>query len=128
MLAQVLAAATFPDQITEAARWADEHHYSTGGALAKAIADDHLPWDPSVQALVPFPSVLEMMAKDMAWTAELGEETAVDTTCADLDRADAGEHETDGGDARWRCGGGLSSGMRVSLGRRGAGPRPQDRR
>jgi hypothetical protein len=72
LLAQVLAAATFPDQIPEAARWADEHHYLSSDALAQAIADDHLPWDPSVQALIPFPSVLEMMAKDMAWTTELG--------------------------------------------------------
>jgi hypothetical protein len=27
LLAQVLAAATFPDQIPDAAKWADEHHY-----------------------------------------------------------------------------------------------------
>src|SRR5258708_1361561 len=72
LLAQVLAAATFPDQIPEAAKWADQHHYLTGDALAKAIAEDHLPWDPSVQALLPFPSVLEMMASDMAWTTDLG--------------------------------------------------------
>jgi Protein of unknown function (DUF3300) len=72
LLAQVLAAATYPDQVAEAAQWADEHHYLTGEALARAIADDHLPWDPSVQALLPFPSVLQMMASDMVWTAELG--------------------------------------------------------
>jgi hypothetical protein len=73
LLAQVLAAATFPDQIPEAARWADEHHYLTGEALSKAIAEDHLPWDPSVQALLPFPSVLDMMASNMSWTIELGQ-------------------------------------------------------
>ena len=72
LLAQVLAAATFPDQIPAAAAWADEHHYLTGDALAAAIDGDHLPWDPSVQALLPFPSVLEMMAGDMAWTTDLG--------------------------------------------------------
>ncbi len=33
---------------------------------------DHLPWDPSVQALLPFPSVLGMMASNMPWTQELG--------------------------------------------------------
>jgi hypothetical protein len=27
LLAQILAAATFPDQIPDAARWADQHHY-----------------------------------------------------------------------------------------------------
>jgi len=73
LLAQVLAASTFSDQIPEAAKWADEHHYLTGDELAKAISEDHLSWDPSVQALLPFPSVLEMMASDMNWTRELGE-------------------------------------------------------
>jgi len=72
LLAQILAAATFPDQIPDAARWSDEHHYLTGPALAQAITADQLPWDPSVQALLPFPSVLGMMASDMAWTQELG--------------------------------------------------------
>jgi hypothetical protein len=72
LLAQVLAAATFPDQIPDAAKWADEHHYLRGDDLARAIAADHLPWDPSVQALLPFPSVLAMMASDMNWTTELG--------------------------------------------------------
>src|SRR6202051_3539770 len=72
LLAQVLAAATFPDQIPDAARWADEHHYLRGDDLARAISEDHLPWDPSVQALLPFPSVLDTMASDMNWTSDLG--------------------------------------------------------
>src|SRR6202165_624287 len=72
LLAQVLAAATYPEQIPDAARWADQHHYLTGQALANAIQADHLSWDPSVQALLPFPSVLEMMANDMSWTTDLG--------------------------------------------------------
>jgi len=72
LVAQILAAATYPDQIQDAARWADEHHYLTGQALANAIQGDQLPWDPSVQALLPFPSVLDMMASDMNWTSDLG--------------------------------------------------------
>lgn len=72
LLGQALAAATFPDQIPDAARWADEHHYLTGQALADAIREDQLSWDPSVQALLPFPSVLGMMASDMNWTTDLG--------------------------------------------------------
>jgi Protein of unknown function (DUF3300) len=72
LLSQIFAAATFPDQVPDAARWADQHHYLTGDALARAISDDHLPWDPSVQSLLPFPSVLDMMASDMAWTSEVG--------------------------------------------------------
>ena len=54
LLAQVLAAATFPDEIPDAARWADQHHYLTGDSLARVIAEDRLPWEPSVQALLPF--------------------------------------------------------------------------
>ena len=72
LLSQILAAATYSDQIPDAAHWADEHHYLTGEALADAIQEDHLPWDPSVQALLPFPSVLDMMASDMNWTGQLG--------------------------------------------------------
>src|ERR1700680_712310 len=72
MVSRILAAATYPDQIHDAARWADQHHYLTGQALAGAIQADQLPWDPSVQALLPFPSVLDMMASDMNWTTDLG--------------------------------------------------------
>jgi hypothetical protein len=72
LLSQVLAAATFPDQIPEAAKWADEHHYLHGQELANAIQEDQLPWDPSVQALLPFPSVLDTMAADQNWTRDLG--------------------------------------------------------
>src|SRR5215831_11675248 len=72
LLAQALAAATYYNEIPEAARWADQHHYLTGQALASAIQSDQLPWDPSVQALLPFPSVLGMMAAAMPWTEELG--------------------------------------------------------
>ena len=72
LLAQVLAASTFPDQIPDASRWADEHHYLSGEPLARAISADRLPWDPSVEALLPFPSVLRMMEEDMPWTTSLG--------------------------------------------------------
>jgi len=72
LLAQILAAATYPNDIPPAAQWADQHHYLTGQALAAAITADQLPWDPSVQALLPFPSVLDMMNSDMNWTTQLG--------------------------------------------------------
>lgn len=73
LLAQILAGATYSDQIPDAARWADQHHYLTGQALADAIQADRLPFDPSVQALLPFPSVLDMMATDIDWTRRLGD-------------------------------------------------------
>ena len=72
LLAQVMTASTYWGEIPEAAPWADEHSYLKGDALAKAIQDDHLLWDPSVLALLPFPSVLDMMARDPGWTEQLG--------------------------------------------------------
>jgi len=72
LLAQILTASTYWGEIPEAAAWADQHSYLKGDALAQAIQADHLQWDPSVLALLPFPSVLDMMAHDPAWTEQLG--------------------------------------------------------
>jgi hypothetical protein len=72
LLAQVLTASTYWDQVPEAAAWADQHSYLQGPALAQAIEADRLPWDPSLLALLPFPSVLDMMAQDPGWTQALG--------------------------------------------------------
>lgn len=73
LLAQILTASTYADQIPEADQWANQHAALHGDALAHAIAEDHLYWDSSVQALLPFPQILEMMAQDMAWTRQLGD-------------------------------------------------------
>ncbi|MGA8671741.1 MAG: DUF3300 domain-containing protein [Terracidiphilus sp.] len=72
LLAQILTASTYWTEIPEAASWADQHSYLKGDALASAIQADHLQWDPSVLGLLPFPSVLHMMAQDQAWTEQLG--------------------------------------------------------
>jgi hypothetical protein len=72
LLANILTASTFWDEIPEAAAWADQHRYLKGDALAQAMQADHLQWDPSILALLPFPSVLDMMAHDPAWTEQLG--------------------------------------------------------
>jgi hypothetical protein len=73
LLAQALVAATFPGQIADAASFADANRNLTGPDLASAMTDGNLPFDPSVQALIPFPSVLDMMASDMNWTSALGD-------------------------------------------------------
>jgi hypothetical protein len=73
LLAHVLSAATFPQQIPEAAGWANQHAYLHGEALAEAIRQDNLPWDVSVLALLPFPQVLSQMAQYMQWTQQLGD-------------------------------------------------------
>ena len=72
LLAQVLTASTYYQQIPDAAGWAMQHRNLAGDQLAGAINEDRLNFDPSVQALVPFPTVLDTMARDMNWTQQLG--------------------------------------------------------
>jgi hypothetical protein len=73
LLAQVLTASTYSDQIPDAAAWAGQHSELRGDALANAIREDNLQFDPSVMALLPFPSVLNTMAQDISWTRQLGD-------------------------------------------------------
>ena len=56
LVAQVLGAATFPDQIVSANNWLQQNRNLTGTALMQAVNSQ--PWDPSVKALTQFPSVL----------------------------------------------------------------------
>jgi Protein of unknown function (DUF3300) len=72
LLAQVLPASTFWNEIPDAAAWANQHSYLHGDELSRAIYEDNLTFDPSVLALIPFPSVLDMMARDPGWTQALG--------------------------------------------------------
>ncbi|HTZ57520.1 MAG TPA: DUF3300 domain-containing protein [Acidobacteriaceae bacterium] len=72
LLAQVLTASTFWPEIPDATNWSSQHAGLSGDALANAIQQDNLPWDPSVLALLPFPQVLQMMAQDPGWTQALG--------------------------------------------------------
>jgi hypothetical protein len=72
LLAQIMTASTFGDQIPPAAGWANQHSFLHGPQLAQAIQEDQLPWDPSVLALLPMPQVLNMMAGDPGWTQALG--------------------------------------------------------
>ena len=71
LVAQILAASTFPDQVVEADRWMQEHPGLQGDALGQAV--DQQPWDPSVKALTAFPSVLGNMDKNLSWTSSLGD-------------------------------------------------------
>jgi len=63
LLAQVLVAATFPDQVEEAARWVR--------ANGTAEIDDQS-WDVSVKSVAHYASALNMMADKSDWTATLG--------------------------------------------------------
>jgi hypothetical protein len=71
LVAQILAAATYPDQVVEADRWLQQHADLKGEKLGKEV--DKQPWDPSVKALTEFPSVLANMDKNLSWTSSLGD-------------------------------------------------------
>jgi len=71
LVAQILAASTFPEQVVDADRWVQSHPDLKGDALAQAV--DQQPWDPSVKALTAFPSVLGNMDKNLSWTSSLGD-------------------------------------------------------
>ncbi len=71
LVAQILAASTYPTEIVEADRWMLSHSKLKGEELAKEV--DRQPWDPSVKALTQFPSVLENMDKNLSWSSSLGE-------------------------------------------------------
>lgn len=71
LIAQILAASTYPTQVVEADRFMKEHPGLAGEALAAQINPQ--PWDPSVKSLCQFPSVLKTMSESLAWTSALGE-------------------------------------------------------
>jgi hypothetical protein len=72
LLAQVLLAATFPDQIDEASRFLR--------ASSDPNAIDSEPWDISVKSVAHYPTVLNMMADKLDWTTSVGQAYASQST------------------------------------------------
>src|SRR5213082_1273781 len=70
LLAQTLAASTYPLEIIQLQQWMDRNKNLKGKALADAVAKQ--PWDPSVQGLIEFPDVVQRMAGNVQWTTDLG--------------------------------------------------------
>jgi hypothetical protein len=71
LVAQILAAATYPAQVAAADRWLQSQGYTSPDQIAWA-ADAQANWDPSIKALTAFPQVLAMMDADLRWTTDLG--------------------------------------------------------
>jgi hypothetical protein len=70
LVAQVLAASTYPQQVADADRWRGSEEYAPPDQIvAGADAQD---WDPSVKALTAFPQVLSLMNRNLQWTTDLG--------------------------------------------------------
>ena len=98
LVAQVLAAATNPDQVAYADDWLAQNKSLTGTALAQAV--DQQSWDPSVKALTQFPSVLDNLAHNLSWTSSLGQAFANSTGRRDGSSADDARQ---GASGRERC-------------------------
>jgi len=70
LVAQILAAATYPAQVVGADHWLQ----AQGNASLDQIAAgaDAQNWDPSVKGLTAFPQVLAQMDRSLEWTTDLG--------------------------------------------------------
>jgi hypothetical protein len=70
ILSQILVASTYPLEVVEAYQWKQRNPGLTGPALTQAAQQQN--WDPSVQALMVFPDVLNRLNDDVTWTTNLG--------------------------------------------------------
>jgi hypothetical protein len=70
LLAQVLAASTYPLEIVQLQQWMEKHPDVLGDALAVAVEKEG--WDPSVQGLAGVHDVVKRLGDDIQWTTDLG--------------------------------------------------------
>ena len=70
LLAQTLAASTYPLEIMQLQQWLTKNSTLKDKALADAVAKQ--PWDPSVQSMAALPDVVKRLADDIQWTTDLG--------------------------------------------------------
>ena len=71
LLANVLAASTYPLEVVQADRWLKEHKTLKGDALQKEVEKQS--WDNSVKALASTADVISMMSDKVDWTKNLGD-------------------------------------------------------
>jgi hypothetical protein len=70
LLAQTLAASTYPLEVMQLDQWMDKNKNLKDKALVEAVAKQ--PWDPSVQSMAAFPDVVQRMAENIQWMTDLG--------------------------------------------------------
>src|SRR5262245_17180259 len=70
LLAQVLAASTYPLEIIQLQQWLERNQGLKDKALVDAV--EKQPWDSSVQAMAPLPDLVKRLADDIQWTTDLG--------------------------------------------------------
>jgi hypothetical protein len=70
LLAQVLAASTYPLELVQLQQWLAKHPDLKGQALTDAVEKED--WDPSVQAMSAFPDLVKQLIEGIKWTTDLG--------------------------------------------------------
>ena len=70
LLSHVLMAATYPEEVEDAANWLRARPGLSGDAAVRTADDQD--WDPAVRSLLAFPMVLETLASHLRWTADVG--------------------------------------------------------
>jgi len=70
LLALILPASSFPEQIKEAANWLASNPQAVQRSDFAEV--DAKPWDSSVRALARFPDVIKMLSEHLDWTESLG--------------------------------------------------------
>jgi hypothetical protein len=70
LLSEVLVAATYPLEVAEAPQWLRQNQNLQGQQLMAAARQQN--WDPSIQALVAFPDVINLLSSNIRWTTDLG--------------------------------------------------------
>src|SRR5580658_8650719 len=70
LVAQILTGSTYPDQIAAADTWLNQNMNLPPDQ--RAAGANAMPWDPAIKGLTEFPSTLDQLAKNTAWTAQLG--------------------------------------------------------
>src|SRR2546430_1204588 len=70
LLAQVLAASTYPLEIMQLQQFLAKHKDLKDKGLTDAVMKQN--WDPSVQAMAALPDVVKRLADDIQWTTDLG--------------------------------------------------------
>jgi len=70
VLAQVLAASTYPLELLQLHQWVQKNPGLKDKALLDAV--EKQPWDPSIQAMAALPDLVKRLADDIQWTTDLG--------------------------------------------------------
>ena len=70
LLAQTLVACTYPLEIVQLQQWLEKNKKLKDKALTQAVEKQN--WDPSIQAMAPFPDLVKQLAQNIKWADELG--------------------------------------------------------